>query len=121
MDRADVRKLLQAVARQEQFLEVVERDEAEARFRRQLTLAPLGREIVSLPDALGRVLASDVVAGVDVPGFDRSTVDGVAVRAADTAGASDEAPRALELNPELLTPGVEPRCEVVAGTATTIA
>jgi len=121
MDSEDPRAALIIAARQRQFLEVVDRDEAEARFRRHLTLAPLGPETVPLARALGRVLAADVVASVDVPGFDRSGVDGFAVQAADTAGASAEAPRALRLNPEILTPAVEPRVTVVEGTATTIA
>ena len=108
-------------ARQEQFLEVVDRDEAVARFHRHLTLAPLGKVSVALGDARGRVLAEDVIATVDVPGFDRSNVDGFAVRALDTTSASDAEPRALLLNPEVLTPGVEPRLEVVPGTATVIA
>ena len=42
---------------------------------------------MALGEALGRVLAEDVVAEVDVPGFDRASVDGFAVRAADTAGS----------------------------------
>lgn len=49
---------------------------------------PLGSENISLWSAAGRVLASNVVSSVDVPGFDRSMMDGYAVRAADTAGAS---------------------------------
>ena len=117
----EVRDALRRAARQEQFLEVVGRDEAEARFRRHLALAPLGRETVPLAGAPGRVLCEDVVAGVDVPAFDRSGVDGFAVRAADLAGASDEAPRRLRLNPEVLTPGVVPRVAVEAGTATVLA
>jgi putative molybdopterin biosynthesis protein len=117
----DRRELLRRAARQEQFLDVVGRDEAEARFRRHLTLAPLGRERVPLARALGRVLAGDVVAGVDVPGFDRSAMDGFAVQSADTAGATDEAPRRLRLGPELLLPGVEPQGAVSPGTATVIA
>ena len=121
MPSEDLKEALRRAARQQQFLEVVDRDEAEARFRRHLHLAPLGRERVPLDAALGRVLADDVVAGVDVPGFDRSSVDGFAVRAADVAGASDEAPRVLRLNPELLTPGVPPRGEVQPGTATIVA
>jgi molybdopterin molybdotransferase/putative molybdopterin biosynthesis protein len=116
-----LKEALQRAARQEQFLEVVDRDEAEARFRRHLALAPLGREVVLLARALGRVLADDVLAGVDVPAFDRSSVDGFALRAADVAGASDEAPRVLRVNAEILTPGVTPRGEVEAGTATVIA
>jgi molybdopterin molybdotransferase/putative molybdopterin biosynthesis protein len=112
---------LRRASRQQQFLEVVDRDEAEARFRRHLALAPLGRETVPLGAALRRVLADDVLAGVDVPAFDRSSVDGFAVRAQDVAGASEERPRALRLNPEILTPGVEPRGAVEPGTATVIA
>ena len=108
-------------ARQEQFLEVASRDEAEARFRRHLRLEPLDGETVPLAAALGRVLAEDVVATVDVPGFDRAGVDGFAVRAGDTAGASEDRPRSLRLNAELLTPGVVPAAAVAAGTATVIA
>jgi putative molybdopterin biosynthesis protein len=114
----DRRAELLTAARQRQFLEVVGRDEAEARFRKHLSLSPLGSETVPLARALGRVLASHVLAGVDVPGFERASVDGFAVRAADTVGASGHTPRALRLNGEVLTPGVEPRGEVVAGTAT---
>ncbi|WP_395346204.1 hypothetical protein [Variovorax sp. UC122_21] len=69
---------------QSQFLDVVTRDEAERRFREHLKLSPLGSETIPLHEALGRVLADDVVAAIDVPGFDRSNVDGFAVRAADT-------------------------------------
>ena len=81
---------LRDAARQDQFLDVVSREEAEARLRRHLRLRPLGVERVGLAAVRGRVLAEDVVAPVDVPGFDRSNVDGFAVRAADTVGASDE-------------------------------
>jgi molybdopterin molybdotransferase len=48
---------------------------------------PVAAEPVVLPRALGRVLAADVVAADDVPGFDNSAMDGYAVRAADTAEA----------------------------------
>lgn len=112
---------LARAARQEQFLEVVDRDEAEARFHRHLRLAPLGHETVPLAAVLGRILAQDVVAATDVPGFDRAGVDGFALRAADTAGAADEVPRLLHLNDEILTPGVAPRIAVMPGTASVIA
>ena len=49
-------------------------------------------EEVALFSAAGRVLAETVVAAEDVPGFRRSTVDGYAVRAADTFGAGEGAP-----------------------------
>lgn len=106
---------------QEQFLDVIDRDEAERRFRAALELRPLGEELVPLAEAWQRVLARDVVSEVDVPSFDRSNFDGYAVRAADTYGASEEVPRRLTLLAEVLSPGVTPRCEVAAGTAVTIA
>ena len=99
---------------QDQFLNVIDRDEAERRFRAALELAPLATEIVSLDAALGRVLAEDIVAPTDVPGFDRANVDGFAVRAEDTFGASEEQPRRLHLNSETLTTGVLPRQAVAA-------
>jgi putative molybdopterin biosynthesis protein len=68
-----------------------------------------------------RVLAHDVVAAVDAPPFDRSIVDGFAVRAADTVGASDGNPKTLTLNPEVIACGHMPTAPVVAGTCTAIA
>ena len=108
-------------ARQEQFLSVASRDEAEARFRSHLTLAPLGEEIAPLAQCRSRMLARDLAATVDVPGFDRSNVDGFAVRAADLEGARADAPRKLRLNGEVLTPGLVPRETIASGTATIIA
>jgi putative molybdopterin biosynthesis protein len=107
--------------RQEQFLEVIDRDEAERRFTSALDLEVLEPEEVRLSDALGRVLAKDVIAAIDVPGFDRSNVDGFAVRAADTFGASEEQPRILQLNSEVLVPGTMPGQPIQRETATAIA
>ena len=109
------------LAGQSQFLNVVSRDEATARFREHLRLAPLGEELVPLGEALGRVLARDVVAAIDVPGFDRANVDGFAVQAHDTFGAMEETPRALQVNSEVLAPGVVPALPVIPGHATPIA
>ncbi|MEI6984592.1 MAG: molybdopterin biosynthesis protein [Rhodospirillaceae bacterium] len=121
MSEAKRRAALWRAARQEQFLNVVSRDEAEARFRSHLKLEPLGVELVSLALALGRVLAGDVSANVDVPGFDRASVDGFAIRAADTEGCGPDAPASLLLNDELLTPGVVPAITIAPGSATAIA
>lgn len=117
----DIRRFVAQAARQEQFLEVVGRDEAEARFRRHLDLTPKGAETVPLAAALGRVLAADVLAEVDVPGFDRSSVDGFAVRAADTQGAGEDTPVVLRLNEEVLSAGRVPALTVAPGMATVIA
>jgi putative molybdopterin biosynthesis protein len=112
---------IRQAARQEQFLEVVSAEEAGARFARHIALAPLPGEIVALAAALGRVLAHDVTAPIDVPPFDRSNVDGFALRAADSAGASDAAPIRLRLNDEVIVCGHQPALEVAPGCATTIA
>jgi len=112
---------VRAAARQEQFLEVVSAEEAAARFGRHLDLSPLGAEPVALAGALGRVLAHDVAAPIDVPPFDRANVDGFALRAADTIGATDAAPRRLKLNAEVLSCGHAPTLAVAPGSATAIA
>lgn len=62
---------------------------------------PTGSETVPLLAALGRVLAEPALAADDVPGFDRSTVDGYAVRAADTFGASEALPAMLNAGPPI--------------------
>lgn len=58
---------------------------------------PLDAESVELTEAYGRVLAADVVSSMDVPQFDRSAMDGYAVRAAETIGASDYHPVTLQV------------------------
>lgn len=60
----------------------------------------LEEEPVPLRSALGRVLAVDVESAEPVPGFDNSSMDGFAVRAADTAGASAATPVALRIADE---------------------
>ena len=60
-----------------------------------------GTETVSLSAAMGRVLAEDIAATEYVPDFDRSTVDGYAVRARDTFGCTDAIPAILPLQGEV--------------------
>jgi putative molybdopterin biosynthesis protein len=106
---------------QEQFLQVLDRDEAERRFHAAVDLAPRGLETVGLEAALGRVLAVDVTSPVDVPSFDRSNVDGFAVVAEDTFGASEEVPRHARLAAEVIHTGVVPTTIVQRGVAVAIA
>jgi len=106
---------------QEQFLQVLDRDEAELRFRAALDLTPRGMQTVPLDEALGRVLACDVLAQVDVPSFDRSNVDGFAVVAEDTFGATEEVPRWIDLGPEEIHTGIVPKTTIGRGTAAPIA
>jgi putative molybdopterin biosynthesis protein len=107
--------------KQEQFLEVLDRDEAEARWRAAIDTTSLVAETVPIERSLSRVLAENVKSEVDVPGFDRSNMDGFAVRAADTFGASEEEPVRLRLNEETIPTGISPTQEVTAGSASTIA
>ncbi|MDH5673052.1 MAG: molybdopterin biosynthesis protein [Myxococcales bacterium] len=107
--------------KQQQFLEVVSRDEAERRWQKALSPKPLAAEELPLSEALGRVLATDVRSSVDVPSFDRANMDGFAIRAADSYGAAEEQEKVLALNDERLPTGVAPKLEVKPGTATPIA
>ena len=118
---ADLIARVRAAARQEQFLEVVSAEEARARFERHLDLSALDAETVPLAAALSRVLTTDIVAAVDAPPFDRSNVDGFALRSADTVGATDGARKRLTLNAEVIACGHAPAIEVKPGTATAIA
>jgi molybdopterin molybdotransferase len=58
---------------------------------------PVGTERVRVADAAGRVLAEELTAPADLPHFDRANMDGYAVRAADTFGASTSLPAYLRL------------------------
>ncbi|WP_416840553.1 molybdopterin biosynthesis protein [Haloferax sp. DFSO52] len=76
-------------------------------------------EFVRLSDARGRVLADRIDAEIDVPGFDRASMDGYAVRARDTFGADEADPVELELVGAVHA-GAEPDVEVEPGTAVEI-
>ena len=78
-----------------------------------------GTERVDLTSARGRVLAERIDAAIDVPGFDRATVDGYAVRAADTFGADEADPAGLDLVGTIHA-GEEPAVEVGEGEAAEI-
>jgi len=94
-------------------------DEAQARIA--AAARPLDRvERVPLSSAGGRVLARDIVADADVPPFSRAGMDGYAVRAADTAGATRDAPRVLERVEQVFT-GQVPTRTIGPGTCAEIA
>ncbi|MFB0501242.1 MAG: gephyrin-like molybdotransferase Glp [Candidatus Bathyarchaeia archaeon] len=79
------------------FRKLVSLDEAKKILKQSFSPKPIGVERVPLSEAHSRVLAQDVVAPTDVPPFSRSTVDGYAVRAADTFGADEDRPVTLKL------------------------
>ncbi|SHK10128.1 molybdopterin molybdochelatase [Bradyrhizobium lablabi] len=106
---------------QDQFLTILSREEAMARFDAALFPRALPSEQRRLADAQGCVLAQDIVAPIDVPPFDRSNVDGFAVRAADLSKAGEAAPVRVMLNDEVIACGTAPLRPVLSGTATSIA
>lgn len=94
--------------KQRQFLDVVDEAEAHRRFAAACAHLQPAEEWAPLTESLGRVLAADVASPVDVPAFDRSNVDGFAVRAADTSGAQELHPVCLRVADLSLAAGQEP-------------
>lgn len=83
------------------------------------SLRPLGEEMVDLGQALGRTLSRDVCAAIDQPPFDRSPLDGYALRSQDVQGASWDTPVSLRVL-ERVCAGEIPTQTVTLGTATRI-
>ncbi|HEV2154384.1 molybdopterin biosynthesis protein [Bradyrhizobium sp.] len=106
---------------QEQFLKILSREEALARFEAALFPRAIPSETRKLADALGAALAEDITAPIDVPPFDRSNVDGFAVRSSDLTTTGEGAPVRLALNGETIHCGTAPTLQVAVGTATPIA
>ena len=99
-----------------EFLEVVSSDE----LRRRLDSFPrMSSELISIDDAIGRYLAEDLLSPEDLPEHPRSTVDGYAVKANDTFGASDSLPALLRLTGSVEM-GKQPDTTVQAGAAVQI-
>src|SRR5262245_14504445 len=81
-----------------EFLTLLPPDEARAKLLSHLIELPaIDSEPIETISALGRVLAEDIAAPHPLPEFRRTTVDGYAVRARDTFGASDSQPAYLAL------------------------
>jgi molybdopterin molybdotransferase len=97
-----------------EFLTLLPPDEARALFLSSLAQPVTVPELSDVPSALGRVLAEDILAPHPLPDFQRSTVDGYAVRARDTHGASDSLPAYLHLIGEVPM-GDAPSFEIGAG------
>jgi putative molybdopterin biosynthesis protein len=106
---------------QEQFLNILSREDALQRFEAALFPRAIPSKLRKLADALGAALAGDIVAPIDVPPFDRSNVDGFAVRSADLVAAGEAAAVRLVVNGETIACGTSPMLVVASGTATPIA
>jgi molybdopterin molybdotransferase len=100
----------------DEFFQVLSIEEVLS-FKEQFT--PVQCESVGLDCALGRVLADDIIAAFDIPGFNRATMDGFAVRSASTFGASESSPSYLEVVGDIRM-GCTPEFTVGAGQAARI-
>ncbi|UCH01619.1 MAG: molybdopterin molybdenumtransferase MoeA [Candidatus Bathyarchaeota archaeon] len=79
------------------FVKLTRIDRALHLFFEQVQIEPISSETVPLTTSVARILAEDVVARFDVPGFSRSAVDGYALKAQDTIGASSTNPLVLDV------------------------
>ena len=64
-------------------------------FKQFLSEKIISKEMISVPDAVGRILAEPVTAVISSPNFHLSAMDGIAVKAANTFGASERKARML--------------------------
>lgn len=78
------------------FFEVIGLEQAVQLLQQKFPAADIKTEQVPLQDGQYRFLAEDIIAAAYVPDFDRSTVDGYAVYAADTFGAGEGLPSLLQ-------------------------
>ena len=101
-----------------EFLKLTNPDEALQTFLDAISVDPT-RELIRTDRAFGRVLSIDVTASSPLPPFDRTTVDGYAVRAADTFGATPSMPGYLKVIGEVLM-GSDSMLEVREGEAVLI-
>lgn len=101
------------------FRKLITLGEAQQIIKRHFTPKPLGIEEIPLLEAHNRVLAEDVIASIDIPPFNRSTVDGYSVKAEDTFGAEENKPRKLKIC-GAVNVGESPKIRVNQGEAAAI-
>ncbi len=101
------------------FTKLLNPEDARREYAKAFAPKPLGSERVPLSEAFGRVLAEEIRASTDLPSFARSTVDGFALRAAETAQAASGRPVTLEVVGDV-SMGAEVEVEVDEGEAARI-
>jgi molybdenum cofactor synthesis domain-containing protein len=101
------------------FRKLMTFDEAKKTIKLQLKPEPLGTEEISLLEAHNRVLAENMASALDIPPFNRSTVDGYAVKAEDTFGAEENQPVKLKVC-GVVNVGEPPKISVAKGEAAEI-
>ena len=97
-----------------EFLTLLPPDDARTLLFSHLPPPQINSELIDVSSSLGRILAEAIVAPHPLPEFQRTTVDGYAVRAMDTYGASDSLPSYLTLIGEVPM-GQEPEFELQSG------
>ncbi len=97
-----------------EFLTLLPPDESRAILLSHLSAPTIASVMIDVPSSLGRVTAEDILAPHPLPEFQRTTVDGYAVRAKDTFGAADSLPAYLNLIGEVPM-GDAPAFELGAG------
>jgi putative molybdopterin biosynthesis protein len=95
-------------------------EEAKRILQQRFSVKPIGTEYVPLSLACERVLVRDILAHIDVPHFNRATVDGYAVKAKDTFGADETSPITLKISSRVNV-GESPNTIVEDGSAAEIA
>lgn len=79
------------------MLKVVSREDALNIVKTQFDFLQAEKENISISDCLGRILFEDVLSAENIPAFNRSTVDGYAVRASNTFGSSESSPAQIRV------------------------
>jgi len=102
-----------------EFLTLLPPDEAREKLYTHLPTPEVASELIEVPSSLNRISAEDIHAPHPLPDFRRSTVDGFAVQAKDTFGASDSLPAYLNLAGEVPM-GDAPKSELQSGSCMTI-
>ena len=99
---------------------VTSREETLTTLEAHLRVLPPVAEKIHISQALGRVIAEDILSPEELPEFDRSTMDGYAVRSADTFGATESLPALLKVTGDILM-GTMPEKGIVKGEVMKIA
>jgi putative molybdopterin biosynthesis protein len=98
------------------FRELIPFDSAKKLIFDKINPKPLGAEQIPLIEAYNRILAEDVITNLAIPPFDRSTVDGYALKAEDSYGAEENKPVYLNIIGEINV-GTHPKIHLKKGEA----
>ena len=101
------------------FRELITYNQAKKLIFNEINPKPLGNEKIYLIDAYSRILYEDIISNMDIPPFDRSTVDGYAVIAKDTFAAEEFSPIELKIIGEVKV-GIYPKIKLKKGEAAEI-